>query len=118
MTTRSAKRTHRSGWFKHFYEWDWLGAEWEFKRAIELNPNYATAHHWYSVHLRGVGRPEEAMAESRRAQELDPLSLTINQTVGGVFYAKRQYDQAIEQLRRTLEMDQNFPLTRVRLGRA
>ncbi|MFQ5926898.1 MAG: tetratricopeptide repeat protein, partial [Terriglobia bacterium] len=95
-----------------FYDWDWLNAEREFKQAIELNPNYAKAHEWYGQYLTAMGRHEEAIAEAKRAQELDPLSLIINTSVGWTFYFARQYDQAIEQYRKTLEMDPNFVETR------
>jgi TolB-like protein/Tfp pilus assembly protein PilF len=90
------------------YELNWLGAEREFKRAIELNPNYATAHHWYALYLVCLGRIEEAKVEMQRALQLDPLSLVINSAAGRVLYLARQYDQAIEQYQKTLEMDQNF----------
>ena len=91
-------------------DWDFAGAEREFKRAIELNPNYATAHHWYANLLDYSGRSEEARIEILRAQQLEPLSLIINTTVGGVFLDARQYDQAITQYKKTLEIDPNFPL--------
>jgi serine/threonine protein kinase/Tfp pilus assembly protein PilF len=103
---------------KTFYDWDWAGAEREFKRAIELNPNYATAHHWYSLYLGAVGRPDEGIAEVRRAQEADPLSPTISVTAGVTFYNARQYDQAVEQLHKALEMDPNFPSAHLFLGLA
>ena len=98
------------------YEWDWLGAEREFKRAIELNPNYATAHHWYSDYLGIMGRHEEAIAEIKRAQQLDPLSLIINTVAGVRFHWARRYDEAVEQLRKTLEMDPNFAVAHDWLG--
>jgi len=101
---------------KSEYEWDWLGAEREFKRAIELNPNYATAHHWYSDHLGIMGRHEEAIAEIKRAQQLDPLSLIINTVAGVRFHWARRYDEAVEQLRKTLEMDPNFAVAHDWLG--
>jgi eukaryotic-like serine/threonine-protein kinase len=90
------------------YDWDWLGAEKEFKRAIELNPNYPTARYWYALYLFGMGRQEEALREVQRAQELDPLSLVTNWHVGIFFYYARQYGREIEQLRKTLELDPNF----------
>ncbi len=80
------------------YDWKFAEAEKEFKRAIELNPNYATTRHWYAEYLLTVGRKEEAIAEIKRAQELDPLSLIINAVVGVVYIENRQYEQAIEQL--------------------
>jgi serine/threonine-protein kinase len=91
------------------YDWDWRSAEKEYKRAIELNPRYALAHQWYSGCLELMGRRNEAIAERKRAQELDPLSLTINFGQAMAFYQARNYDQAIEQFRKTLELDQNFP---------
>lgn len=94
---------------KHSYDWDFVGAEKEFKRAIELNPNYATAHHWYGEFLLDMGRIEEGTAEIRRAQELDPLSLIINSMVGITYMIKGQDDLAIEQYKKTLEMNSNFP---------
>jgi eukaryotic-like serine/threonine-protein kinase len=97
---------------------DWVGAEAEFKRAIELNGNYATAHHWYAIYLAQVGRLDEALAAIRRAQGLDPLSLVINTEVGRVYYFARRYDDAIAQYSRTLEMDQNFALAHLHLGMA
>jgi serine/threonine protein kinase/tetratricopeptide (TPR) repeat protein len=96
------------GGVKADYDWDFAGAESELKRAIELNPNYATAHHWYAQYLSGMGRHQEAIREIKRAQELDPLSLIINSVVGDTYIKARQYDQAIEQLRKTIEMDKNF----------
>lgn len=82
---------------KFWYEWDFEGAEREFKRAIELNPNHSTAHHWYAFYLAtGAGRPEEAIAEIKRAQELDPLSLIISTDVGSIYVYAGRYDEAIE----------------------
>jgi len=90
--------------------WNWMEAEKEFKRAIELNPNYATAHQWYAEHLTKLGRFDEAIAEIRRAQELDPLSLIINAMAGSIYFYARQYDNAIKYSRETLELDSSFPL--------
>jgi serine/threonine protein kinase/tetratricopeptide (TPR) repeat protein len=106
------------GLIKRSYEWDWVGAESEFKRAIELNPSYPTAHHWYSLMLCESGRFDEAQAEIRLAQELDPLSLVINVAMGSGPYYKRQYDKAVEECKKTLELDPNFALARFVLGRA
>ncbi len=105
------------GWVYHFYEWNWSGAESEFQLAIRLNPSYATAHHWYGFCLNTMGRFDEALAEIKRAQELDPLSLVISSNVAFSFYLARQYDRAIEQFRKTLEMDPNFAYAHYRLGR-
>jgi tetratricopeptide (TPR) repeat protein len=100
------------------FEWDWTGAERDYKRAIELYPGYATAHHWYAFHLTWLGRYDEAIAEIKIAQECDPLSLIINANVGFILYLARQYDQAIEKYRSTLEMDPNFAELHEYLGRA
>jgi len=90
------------------YDWDWSGAENEFKRAIQLNPNSATAHQWYGDFLTKLGRFEDARLELKKAQELDPLSLLINTTVGRQLYFARQYEAAIDQLQKALDMDPNF----------
>jgi tetratricopeptide (TPR) repeat protein len=100
------------------YEFDWSSAEKEFRRAIELNPNSANAHHLYAWHLAMTGRPEEAVKEVKRAQELDPLSLLINTNVGRMFYYARRSDEAIQQCLETLEMDSTFPLAHYVLGMA
>jgi len=97
-------------------EWDWAGAERDYKRAIELNPGYATAHHWYAFHLTGLGRHDEAIAETKLAQELDPLSLVISRNLGQFFYYARQYDKAIEALQRTIDMDPSFSQVHLSLG--
>jgi TolB-like protein len=98
------------------YVWDWSGAEREYQRAIELNPNYATARQWYAEHLAAMGRHEEGIAEISRAQEVDPLSLSISNAVARQFYFARQFDEAIEQCRRTLEMEPHFLPAHYRLG--
>ena len=95
---------------KELYEWDFTGAEREYRRAIELNPNYAVAHHRYAMFLTRMGRIEESQAEFRRALELDPLSLPINTDAARPFYRSGDYDRAIEQLRKAIEIDPNFPL--------
>ena len=91
------------------YEFDWSGSEREFKKAIELNPNYATAHHWYATTLCALGLFDRALREITLAQQLDPLSLRISQNVGYVYYNSRQYDKTIEQEMKTIEMDSTFP---------
>ena len=100
------------------FDWDWTGAEREFKRAIELNPNYSNAHHWYSHYLMAMGRIEESLAESKRALELDPLSLITNVHLGWHYLNAHQYDLAIEQLSKALEMDPNFGVGHWYLGLA
>ena len=106
------------GYYNLYYAWDWKESEKEFRRSIALNPNYATAHEWYSVYLLAMGRPDEAMVEIRRAQQLDPLSPLINTDVGFQFYYNKRYDEAIQQLRNTLQTDPKFPLAHLWLGRA
>lgn len=101
-----------------YYDWDWTGAEAEFRRALTLNPNYATAHHWYAVYLTAMGRFEEARAAIGRAQALDPTSLMINTDLGFVLYYSRQYDAAIQQLQMVTEMNADFALAHFWLGRA
>jgi serine/threonine protein kinase/Tfp pilus assembly protein PilF len=101
---------------KDSLEWDWVGAERDYKRAIELNPSYATAHHWYAFHLTGLGRHDEAIAEIKIAQELDPLSLIISRNLGMFFYYARQYDKAIEAFQRTIDMDPSFSEAHFGLG--
>jgi DNA-binding winged helix-turn-helix (wHTH) protein/TolB-like protein/Tfp pilus assembly protein PilF len=90
------------------YDRDWAGTESSYQRAIELSPNYATAHQWHAEYLAAMGRSEEAIQEIKRAQELDPLSLIINAAAGFVNYYARRYDQAIEQLQKMQELDPNF----------
>jgi TolB-like protein/DNA-binding winged helix-turn-helix (wHTH) protein/Tfp pilus assembly protein PilF len=91
------------------YDWDWVTAEKEYRRAIQLNPNYATAHHWYAECLALQGRFAEAFPEIESARQLDPLSLIIAADYGAILYFSRQYDRAIEQFRAVLEMEPNFP---------
>ena len=100
-----------------YYDWDWSNAEREFQQAIALNPNYPTAHHWYSVYLTAMQRHDEASAEINRAQQLDPSSLAINTDVGFELYYSRQYEKAIKQLETAIEMNRDFPLAHLWLGR-
>ena len=99
-------------------EWNWSAAEKDFKQAIKLNPNYATAHQWYGEYLAVMGRFDEALAEIKRAHQLDPLSLAVNIVLGDVSYYKGCYDEAIEQYRKTVEIDSNFAAAHSRLGSA
>ena len=96
------------GGIKSDYEWDFSGTDAELRKALDLNPNYATAHHWYAQYLSQMGRHEEAIAQIERAHELDPLSLIINSVVGDTYIKARQYDKGIAQLQKTIEMDKNF----------
>ncbi len=98
------------------YEWNWKEAEREYRTAIELNPNYPTAHHWYSLHLMKFGRFDEALSEINMALVLDPLSPIINVNVGYVLYHMRQYDKAIDQYHKTLELDPDFAGAYIPLG--
>jgi serine/threonine-protein kinase len=104
------------GAIKLFYDWDWKAAEQELKRAIALNPGYATAHHWYGLCLGWTGRVPEARAELQRAHQLDPLSSIISTNLAWTFSLTHDYDRAIEQLRQTLEVDPNFWLAYWDLG--
>jgi len=106
------------GWAK-MSQWSGQEAEREFQRAIELNPGYATAHQWYGIYLSWIlGRFDEALAEIKHAQELDPLSSIISTALGNTLRLAGRNDEAIEQLRKTLELDPNFPLAHERLGLA
>ncbi len=94
--------------FKWIYDWDWKTAEEEFKKAIALNPGYASAYHWYFEYLATMEKLDEAIAIIKKAQKYDPLSLIINSALGWGYYFIRQYDRAIEQAKKTLEMNPNF----------
>jgi TolB-like protein/Flp pilus assembly protein TadD len=94
---------------KHVYEWDWVDAEIDFNWAIGLNPNYATAYHWYGNLLRDLGRFEEAASRLAKATELDPASASICAAWQVLYYRSRRYDLAIEQGKRALRIDPNFP---------
>jgi serine/threonine-protein kinase len=87
---------------------DWQGADREFRRALELMSSYVMAHEWYAEYLAAVGRHDEALLEAKRAQQLDPLAVPVNRTVGWVLYFARRYDEAIEELRKTLAMNPEF----------
>ncbi len=102
---------------KHWDDWNWEEAEKEYKLAIELSPNYATAHHWYAESLSAVGRFDESFAEYKRALELDPLSLAISTDLGLAYYLSRQYDRAIEHLKKLRETDPNYVRTHFYLAR-
>lgn len=93
------------GFIRLSRDWDYANAERQFKRAIELNPNYSTAYQFYGVHLLAVGQTDAAIAQTRRALELDPLSILNNSQLGRCLYLARRYDEAIEQGKRTLELD-------------
>jgi TolB-like protein/Tfp pilus assembly protein PilF len=100
------------------YDWDWPGAEREFRRAIDLDPDYATAHHWFAVLLLALGRHEEALASLKRAQQLDPLSIIISSDIGMALHLARRNDEAIAQFRKALEMAPYFVAGHRPLGAA
>jgi len=97
-------------------EWDFPGAETEYRRAIELNPNYPTAHQWYGGLLERLGRLDESLVEMKRALELDPLSMVINVSLAVIYSDRKEVDQAIEQSRKTLELAPDFSQGRWMLG--
>jgi len=99
-----------------FYDWDWAAAERGFKRALELNPNNADTHHWYSHFLMGQGRIEESLIQSKRALELSPFDILFNIHLAWHYLYARQYDQALDQIEKTIEMDKNFAQTYPWLG--
>jgi len=100
------------------FDWDFESAGKEFQRAIELNPGYATAHHWYAWHLSLLGKYDEAVAEMRKAQDLDPLSLIINADFAELLVLAHSYDESIRQSRKTIEMEPNFALAHNQLAQA
>ena len=99
------------------YDHDWDGGEREFRRAVELNPNYPTGHHWYAAYLASMNRPQEAEAEIDKASVLDPLSLIINESRGEIRYLARDSDSAIKLCLHAKELDPNFAETYVCLGK-
>jgi TolB-like protein/Tfp pilus assembly protein PilF len=104
------------GFFRFLYDWDFAGAEKEFVKAAALSPNYAEAHHWYGIYLANLGRHDEALKEAEMAVERDPLSLLMNMTAALNAYLARDYDRAVEQLQKVIEMDSNFPPAHSVLG--
>jgi TolB-like protein/DNA-binding winged helix-turn-helix (wHTH) protein/Tfp pilus assembly protein PilF len=100
------------------YDWNWASAQKEFKRAIELNPNYAGAHEWYAEFLAARGRESEALSEMKRARDADPLLVLMHAAVAEALYYSRRYDDVISQCQQTLELDPDYPLAHFHLGRA
>ncbi len=98
------------------HDWHWQEAQKEFKRSLELNPCYPTANHWHAESVMTMGRQTEAIAEMKKSQTLDPLSLIINVAIGWAHFMARQYDEALEQLRQTVDLDPNYPVTHWILG--
>lgn len=115
----SLAEAHASlGYIKFIYDWDWSGAEQEFRRSIALNPLYDTAHHWYSHELVALGRNDEAMAESRRALQISPSDTVMNEHMGWTYLMARDYDHAIQSVRKAIEMEPDFLLAHRVLGLA
>jgi TolB-like protein/DNA-binding winged helix-turn-helix (wHTH) protein/Flp pilus assembly protein TadD len=100
------------------FDWDFDSAGKEFRKAIDLNPGYATAHHWYAWHLSLLGRYDEAIGEMKKAENLDPLSLIINSDLAELLSIAHSYDDSIQQSRKTIEMDPSFALAYNHLGQA
>ncbi|MCU1341764.1 MAG: Adenylate cyclase, partial [Candidatus Acidoferrum typicum] len=115
----SLAEAHASiGHVLHNYDWDFAGAEHEFKRAIELNPNYSTVHHWYAHLLMQTGRVNESLDEAKRALDLDPLSPFVNNGLARQYYLARQYDKAIAQCQIGLQIDPTYLPAKIQLGLA
>jgi TolB-like protein/DNA-binding winged helix-turn-helix (wHTH) protein len=114
----SLAEAHASLAYTHlYYDWDWTGAEREFRRAISLNPDYATGHQWYGVFLTAMMRPGEARTEIEHARTLDPLSAAIATDIGFQLYYTRQYDSAVQHLSAVIDLNPKFPLAHLWLGR-
>lgn len=108
LDERLAEARSSLAFVKMFYDWDWAGAEREFHRTFDLNPNYSIARQWYAMELAALGRHEEAVRETERGLQIDPLSLSINATSSLLLYFVRQYNEALEQGLATVDMDPNF----------
>jgi TolB-like protein/DNA-binding winged helix-turn-helix (wHTH) protein/Flp pilus assembly protein TadD len=100
------------------YDWGWSSAEKEYKRALALNPGYATAHHWYAWHLIVMGRNSEGIAELKKAQSLDPLSLIISADLADALCIAHLYDESVQQSQKTIEMDPHFAVAHYQMGQA
>jgi tetratricopeptide (TPR) repeat protein len=115
----SLAEAHASvGYIKLIYDWDWAGAEREFKRSIALNPLYDTADHWYSHELVALGRKDEAMAEARRALEISPSDTVMNEHMGWTYLMALDYDHAIQSAHKAIELEPDFLLAHRVLGLA
>jgi len=113
---RLAEAHSSLGYARFLYDWDWAGAEQEFRLGLELNPNYVVGHYWYALFLAAMGRFAEAFDHIDQAHRLDPLSLVVKNHHGWILYFDRQYEKAVEQFQAALELDPNFYLPRVFLG--
>jgi tetratricopeptide (TPR) repeat protein len=100
------------------YDWGWASAEKEYKRALALNPGYATAHHWYAWHLIVTERNGEGIAELKKAENLDPLSLIISADLADALCIAHRYDESVQQSQKTIEMDPHFAVAHYQLGQA
>jgi len=100
------------------YDWDWNAAASGFSTGRGIDPSYATAYQRNSLYLMSMGRTSESVAEMNRAHDLDPLSISMNFSLGWRLYMAREYDQAIEQLQNTIDMDPSFVLPHLVLGQA
>ena len=98
------------------FDWQWSKAEQGYKHTIELNPNLARAYSGYALFLSVMGRPDEAIAEIKRAREFDPVLILINLNMGVIYYQARRYDEAIDALQKTVELDKNVPFAHMYLG--
>jgi TolB-like protein/Flp pilus assembly protein TadD len=115
----SLSEAHTSlGYTLRAFDWDFDSAGKEFQRAIEINPNYATAHHWNAMNLGLLGRPKEALVEMRKAESLDPLSLIINADLAELLLLTHSYDESVKQSRKIIEMDPTFAFGHKQLGDA
>ena len=103
---------------KFYFDWDWVGAEDEFRLAISRDPNWAAAHEWYSIYLLVAGRPADALREITAARDRDPLSLPVNTDLGFHYYYTGQYEEAVRQLKSVLAMNDTFAPAHLWLGRA
>ncbi len=112
----SAEAHATLGWIALVYDWDWDASRREFERAIELNPNYAQAHHRYAFYLAAMGRADRAVSEMERARDLDPLSLSVNANLGWVLFCAGRYDDAVRALRKVQEVDASFFLPYLHLS--
>jgi tetratricopeptide (TPR) repeat protein len=119
LDERLAEALAGRGCVRALFDWDWTGAEADFKRGIEINPRHPTAHQWYAINcLAPQGRFQDAWAALARARELDPVSPAINATAGLLHYFEREYERAVDECRTVLEMDAGFALAHYFLGLA